>query len=251
MRNTRHLFNLALLASFTLAPFAMARADSMNINYYTIASSDPDANALCCGYSSNEVLNILGPNGLPMLNPGATVSGGNLPTDVNGSGELTYWSPNFNPNVTMTSTGVVSLPFNVPYNFFPPDGTGSGNGGASGYQSAFLYGILNAPTAESINFTIGSDDMAFAYLDNQLVCSDGGVHAVSSVPCTSGMIAAGNHSIKLFFVDINQTQSGLTFSVDTEDATTSPVPEPGSLALFGSGLVGLLGMLRNRFAKSC
>jgi hypothetical protein len=242
------LLKLALILAFAMAPFAMARADNMNITYYTIASTDPDANALCCGYSSNEVLSSLGIHGLPLLNAAATLSGGKLPTDVNAFGELTYWSPAFNPNVTLTSTGVVNLPFNVPANFFPPNGTGSQDGGANGYQAAYLSSTLTAPTAESITFTIGSDDMAFAYLDGQAVCIDGGVHASTPGACTTGIIGAGNHSLQLFFVDINQVQSGLTFSVDTEGVTTNVTPEPGTLSLLGSGLVMLAGFARRRFA---
>jgi hypothetical protein len=58
----------------------------------------------------------------------------------------------------------------------------------------------------------------------------------------------------VFFVDINQVQAGLTFSVDNTDVTVTPpgggsttgLPEPGTLALFGLALGGIGLMHRRR-----
>ncbi|MFZ1086059.1 MAG: PEP-CTERM sorting domain-containing protein [Terracidiphilus sp.] len=249
--------SFALLSAFVLAPLATAFANDLTINYYTIAETDKDANNLAGGLFNNEVQNSLGINGLPVLNTTAygclsdCYSPSGAPTDVLADGEINYWSPTLNnggpgatSDVTFTGSGTVSLPFSVPSNFFPPNGTGESDYG--GFQAATLSGTLYAPTSESINFTIGSDDMAFAYLDGQVVCDDGGVHGSASVPCTSGIISAGNHTLEVFFVDINNSQSGLTFSVDTEGIVTDATPEPGTMTLLGSGLLALAGLARRK-----
>jgi hypothetical protein len=251
-----------------LAPIA-GQAQTLDINYYTIGENDQDANHLAGGVFSNEVQQTLGADGLPLLNTttyGCTsncygIAG--APTDVTSTGEITYWSPALNKggaggtsDVVATGSAIVTLPFNVPQNFFPPNGTGPSD--YDGFQAATLTGTLVAPTTEQISFNIGSDDMAFAYLDGQLVCSDGGVHPSSAGACvTPGDISAGSHSLELFFVDINNSQSGLTFGINTEGVTTAPPPTTSAPeidpAAAGSGLalmVGGLLVLRGRTRRA-
>src|ERR1039457_5726743 len=109
---------------------------------------------------------MLGPDGLPLLKTSTYASCGSncyaisgAPTDVLSNGEITYWSPTLNnggagrtSDVTLTSTATVTLPFNVSFNFFPPNGTGSSD--SNGFQAALLSGTLNAPTAATISFSI-------------------------------------------------------------------------------------------------
>ena len=260
----RTLLGTSLVALVPVMPLASAlAANSLTIDYYTIGSADKDANNLGGGTVNNEVQSLLGPHGLPVLNTAAYGCASNCfalapPTDVLATGEITYWSPALNngaaggsSDVTHTGGGTVTLPFNVPFNFFPPNGTGGGDGGANGYQAATLSGTLNVPGTELISFSIGADDMAFAYLDGVNVCDLGGVHGDSPGACVTPFnIAAGAHSLQVFFVDINQVQSGFSFDVTTQDVTVvpppPPIPEPSTMAMLGIGLLGLAAKVRRR-----
>jgi len=240
------------------SPFALivAHADeTLNITYFQIAHTDQDGGRLCCSNSSDYVTSTLGINGLPVLNPGGE-GGGNVPLDLLGDDEITWWSPSLNSggsggasDVTYTGTGVVTLPY-ANENFYAPNGTGSND--STFYQAAILSGTLSAPTPETVTFTLSSDDMAFVYLNGQIVCDDGGVHGVSAVTCTSSTISGSNNTLELFYVDLDPSGAALNFSINTLGIDTNPTsttPEPSTLLLLGSGLLGLAGVARRRFGS--
>jgi hypothetical protein len=232
MAGIRQLAFVSVLGLFALVG-SSASAASLSASYYTVSPSDPDFGTQCCGTYYNMVQSTLGPDGLPVWN---SSYGGPALSDVNGAGEITWWSPALDSNVTFTGTGSISLPFSST-SMYPPNATGSND--ANGFLAAEFTGILVVPTTESVTFTLGSDDDSFLYLNNVLQTGIGGVHADEPAPTTTSILAPGSYSLTLFYDDRYRTQAALDFSVEGRGVEVNPTPEPGSLLLVGTALAFL------------
>ena len=95
-----------------------------------------------------------------------------------------------------------------------------------------------------VNFSLAADDHAFLYVDGKLVLDDGGIKEIGAGFVTTAFAVTGNHTLDLFFADVHVEQSGLTFSCDGCTDSASTAPEPATLVLFGTTLVGLGAVIR-------
>ena len=123
-------------------------------------------------------------------------------------------------------------------------GTTPGGNDSSLYRAVHWTSLFSAPGA--VSFSLGADDHAWLFIDGKLAVDNGGVKPVGVVS-NSGPLAlgAGNHTLDLFFADVHMSQSAISFSCDG-CADPSAVPEPATLLLFGTTMVGLGSVLRNR-----
>ena len=245
---------LAILG--TLNSALPAFADTFSVQYFKIpgggSNSDFHNGGSPGGTSNNFVLSALGPDGLPVYNTGATATSGAIaaPTDVNAAGEILWWTPGQDSIIADTAADIASGgTLDVTsggVNMYP---AGQGGSDSPDEETAILTGAFTLTTPSAVSFSVGADDDAFVYVDGQLVEDLGGIHGDTLAPTNSVNLGTGSHTIQIFYADQERTGASLSFDDNAVALVTAPpaVPEPSSLALLGSGMLAVGGMVRRRF----
>jgi hypothetical protein len=127
------------------------------------------------------------------------------------------------------------------------------------YNTTFTLAAANA--ADVATLSLLADDTASVYLNNVLVqqsggpmgpgntyakCSDTGPNCVTPLTFSFTGLQAGLNQLRFDVKQVNGASEGLDFS---GSISPTAVPEPFSLALFGTGLLGLVGLSRRYFAE--
>lgn len=176
----------------------------------------------------------------------ATLSGGFPNTATLGNN---FWSTTLGTGITADGFGTrvdnpAGLNLSFASDFFP---SGSVDGDASKYLAVHWTAAFS--NAAPVTFSLQADDHAFLFIDGVLVVDDGGIKGINTAaPVNRVYSITGNHTLDLFFADVHVVQSGINFSCDG-CADPTVVPEPATLVLFGTTLVGLGSVLRRRLKK--
>ena len=232
---------LAVAGAMSLSSGGAANAGTLSINYYetpSLPTSTPAGTndfGTCCSSPPATLEGItvgalLGPDGLP-------VNQGNV-IDVNGLGEILWWSPPrlgaSSPNqITYTGSGhftvgTVASPYTS--NMFAPNSMGTNDG--TKFETAVLLGTLTGHGAD-VELKVGSDDDTLVYLDGSYVGGDQGVHSETITTLNLGSFT-GPESLEIFYADRAQVGAVLSLGV-----TGAAVPESSTWAMMLAGFGGL------------
>jgi fibro-slime domain-containing protein len=247
------------VSNFSVQYFGIANQQGQAGNNASVAETPDFYDSLAgansagpTGLSNNYVTSTLGANGLPVFNPSYTTASGTVnplssASLLGSTNQINWWDPassGGNAYSTAFGTGTVGLSSTATSMSVP------GYTGDSTYFAVdILTGYFNIATAGNVQFSVGADDSAFVYVDGTLVDSIGGLNANAPANTNTIALAAGNHTVKIFYADRETPGGNLTFSVVSGTGLLSPtisatVPEPSTIALFGIGILALYGITR-------
>jgi hypothetical protein len=210
-------------------------------------------------YSTADGTGAFGNQNTPLVFvPSQSTTGTNVPTTSNTvdlpSGPVNDpWHPAL-PNSSWVSWGPTGP--TTPPNFAP--------NGNFVFQSSFTLD----GQATGFSFSILADDTVTMYLDGQtgeaLFMQAPGANVICQVqlpdcqfvdtvdttspfaPAILALLTPGTHTATFVVLNNHLIDMGLDFSATVETASTGVIPEPSSLMLFGTGLIGTAGLIMRK-----